>query len=73
MFLFFIILIIICFSYSAWYKLKHGTYTSTADSVNTLLKIRREALGTITSRPANKTSVCLSLKNKTKPYDIILP
>jgi len=72
MFLFFIILIVICFSLSSWYKLSYGAYRSTADSVNALLKIRRQTLGIITSRPENKTSVCLSLKNKVVPYDKII-
>lgn len=71
MFVFFIILIIICFSYSAWYKMVHGTYTSTADSVKKVLTIRRLALGKIMSGPENKHSVCLSVINRAQPYNTL--
>jgi hypothetical protein len=64
MYIFFIVLIISCFSFAAWYSLKYGSYTSTADSVNKLLTIRRHALGTITSAPSNKTSVCKNITDK---------
>jgi len=69
MFIFFIILILFCFLFAGWYKIKYGAYTSTAESVNSLLTIRRQTLGTIMSRPSNKNSVTLSITNNVKPYD----
>jgi len=70
-FVFFIILIIFCFCFAASSKVNYGLYTSTADSVKQLLTIRRETLGSITSNPSNKTSVCLNIKNKVVPYSTI--
>jgi len=71
MYIFLIVLIIICFSFAGWYSLNYGSYTSTADSVNKLLTIRRHALGSITSAPSNKTSVTQSLRDKVGPYSKI--
>lgn len=71
MYIFLIVLSTACFSFASWYSLNYGSYTSTADSVNKLLKIRRHALGSITSAPSNKTSVCESLRNKVGPYSIV--
>jgi hypothetical protein len=69
MFIFFIVLALFCFGFAAWYKMKNGMYSSTAESVNTLLTIRRQALGSITSRAANKHSVTLSITNGVSPYN----
>ena len=71
MFIFFIVLIVFCFLFAGWYKIKYGSYTSTAESINSLLTIRRQNLGSIMSRSSNKNSVCLSLTNKVIPYSQI--
>ena len=71
MFIFFIVLIVFCFLFAGWYKIKYCSYTSTAESINSLLTIRRQNLGSIMSRSSNKNSVCLSLTNKVNPYSKI--
>jgi hypothetical protein len=73
MYVFFIVLITGCFAFASWYSLNYGSYTSTADSVNKLLTIRRHALGIITSAPSNTNSVCKQITDKTVPYSMITP